>query len=91
MGNLKCASMNHFNIKSAGQLETYPTIGKLGEYGGGGYIIRLKGAQKDIQDTFKKLQSLRWIDKYTRAVMVEFSVYNANVNLFATATIIARI
>lgn len=29
-----------------------------------------------------------WLDVYTRAVFVEFTVYNANVNLFCIVTLI---
>ena len=32
----------------------------------------------------------RWINNHTRAVFLEFSVYNANVNLFGIATIVAE-
>ena len=38
----------------------------------------------------KKLQQLNWINNHTRAVFLEFAVYNANVNLFGIATIIAE-
>lgn len=32
----------------------------------------------------------RWVDKYTRAVVLEMNVYNANVNLFSMVTIIVE-
>ena len=33
------------------------------------------------------LQSDKWIDELTRALFVEFSLYNANVNLFTSVTL----
>ena len=38
----------------------------------------------------KSLQQQRWINNHTRAVFLEFAVYNANVNLFGIATIVAE-
>ncbi|KAG7163311.1 Location of vulva defective 1-like [Homarus americanus] len=79
-----------FRYKTAAEFETYSMEGKLGYYSGGGYEIKLNGPQEDDLNKLKKLQKLRWIDKYTRAVMLEFSVFNVNVNLFSTCTIIAE-
>ncbi|XP_047496061.1 polycystic kidney disease protein 1-like 2 [Penaeus chinensis] len=79
-----------FHYKTAGELQTYPMVGYLGTYGGGGYVVRLKGAESDIIDRLYLLQKLDWIDKSTRAVMLEFSTFNANINLFATASVIAE-
>lgn len=44
-----------------------------------------------ISCTFRTLESLsrsRWLDSHTRAVFVEFTVYNANVNLFCVVTLL---
>ncbi|ROT60921.1 Polycystic kidney disease protein 1-like 2 [Penaeus vannamei] len=79
-----------FHYQTAGELQTYPMVGYLGTYGGGGYVVRLKGAQSDITDRLLVLQKLNWIDRCTRAVMLEFSTFNANINLFATASVIAE-
>lgn len=40
-------------------------------------------AQKIVND----LQSDKWVDELTRALFVEFSLYNANVNLFVSVTL----
>ena len=43
----------------------------------------LKGSKGDLINLFEKLENENWIDRYTRAVLVEFTVYNAQVsNLF---------
>lgn len=56
--------------------------GHMAYYSGGGYYIDLKrnkeGSLAIIEDLFKNL----WITRGTRAVMIDFTVYNANINLF---------
>lgn len=41
-----------------------------------------------IVSTLESLSRSRWLDSHTRAVFVEFSVYNANVNLFCVVTLL---
>lgn len=41
-----------------------------------------------ILSTLESLSRSRWLDSHTRAVFVEFSVYNANVNLFCIVTLL---
>uniref|UniRef100_A0A8C3LVU0 Polycystic kidney disease protein 1-like 2 n=1 Tax=Chrysolophus pictus TaxID=9089 RepID=A0A8C3LVU0_CHRPC len=68
--------------QSQTKLRGQPVWGKLAIYGGGGYVIHLG---TDPQNTSRILQYLFnnvWLDTFTRAVFVEFTVYNANVNLF---------
>ena len=36
------------------------------------------------------MRRLRWTDRYTRAVFVEFTVYNAQVNLFVIVNLVAE-
>ncbi|XP_067904985.1 polycystin-1-like protein 2 [Heterodontus francisci] len=70
------------------KLRSYPIWGKLAMYRGGGYIAELG---TDAQDAYRVLQYIfdnTWLDTYTRAIFVEFTVYNANVNLFCIATLI---
>lgn len=65
--------------KTAEELQSFTSTGRLGSYTGGGYVLALKGSTQDLLDRLNYLQKLGWIDRYTRAVMLEFSVYNANV------------
>lgn len=41
-----------------------------------------------ICSTLDYLFKNRWLDVYTRAIFVEFTVYNANVNLFCIVTLL---
>ena len=38
--------------------------------------------------TLEYLFTNKWLDVYTRAIFVEFTVYNANVNLFCIVTLL---
>ncbi len=44
-----------------------------------------------LRERARRLEQARWIDKYSRAVFAEFTVYNAFVNLFAIVTLLAEI
>ena len=70
--------------------EKYTNIAGIDSYGGGGYVYRIRGSSKKIRQDLKSLQQQRWINNHTRAVFLEFAVYNANVNLFGIATIVAE-
>ena len=54
-------------------------------------MFELKGNQFVIQNGMNELKELEWIDKYTRAIFVEFSVYNPNVDLFGIVTLVAEV
>ncbi|KAL6079690.1 Calcium ion binding [Balamuthia mandrillaris] len=54
----------------------------------GGYEVTLD--TRDANATFTKLTELyenNWIDEMTRAVVIEFTVYNPNINLFSVVRI----
>ncbi|KAA0185789.1 hypothetical protein HAZT_HAZT010686 [Hyalella azteca] len=89
LGEASDAACNfpEFKYQTASQLKTLTTVGRLGTYSGGGYVIRLDGYEADVNERLDQLQKVHWIDKRTRAVFLEFSVYNANVNLFMTCMI----
>ena len=57
-------------------------------YSGGGYVYKILGS---INQTYDEIQSLfenNWIDRNTRTLFVEFSIYNPNINLFAFCSIL---
>lgn len=51
-------------------------------YDGGGYVMNLGKDSSSTLDIVSYLKSNLWIDRGTRAVFVDFTVYNANINLF---------
>lgn len=42
----------------------------------------LPGSQQASADVLRDLQEGLWLDRGTRVVFIDFSVYNANINLF---------
>uniref|UniRef100_A0A8C3E180 Polycystin 1 like 2/pseudo n=1 Tax=Corvus moneduloides TaxID=1196302 RepID=A0A8C3E180_CORMO len=80
-----------WQYQSQSKLRGHPIWGKFAIYSGGGYVIHLgtdpKNASRILQYLFKNV----WLDTFTRAVFVEFTVYNANVNLFCIISLILEV
>ncbi|XP_016090515.1 polycystic kidney disease protein 1-like 2 [Sinocyclocheilus grahami] len=77
-----------WQYQSQSALKAVPVWGMTALYRGGGYVMDL---DSDLQNASRKLRYLfdsTWLDMYTRAVFAEFTVYNANVNLFCIVTLI---
>ncbi|XP_024909306.1 polycystic kidney disease protein 1-like 2 [Cynoglossus semilaevis] len=78
---------NAWMYQSQGKLRSYPVWGSVVLYRGGGYVVDLG---PDLPNSSRSLQYLydnAWFDAYTQAIFVEFTVYNANVNLFCIVTL----
>uniref|UniRef100_A0A8B9FQ62 Polycystic kidney disease protein 1-like 2 n=1 Tax=Amazona collaria TaxID=241587 RepID=A0A8B9FQ62_9PSIT len=71
-----------WQYQSQSKLRGQPSWGKLAVYSGGGYVIHLGTDPKNASRILQYLFNNVWLDTFTRAVFVEFTVYNANVNLF---------
>ncbi|KAM4017468.1 polycystin-1-like protein 2 [Anomaloglossus baeobatrachus] len=68
--------------QSQAKLRSHPTWGRVTTYRGGGYVVDLGGDRAAASEILQYLFNNVWLDTYTRAVFVEFTIYNANVNLF---------
>ncbi|XP_038060410.1 polycystic kidney disease 2-like 1 protein isoform X3 [Patiria miniata] len=64
--------------------------GRLASYGGGGYYLDLTHEKADSLASIIELKQNLWLDRGTRAVMVDFSVYNANINLFCIVRLVVE-
>ncbi|XP_040019356.2 polycystin-1-like protein 2 [Gasterosteus aculeatus] len=76
-----------WKYQSQHQLRAIPVWGSVQLYRGGGFVVDLG---PDLINSSRSLQYLydnTWFDVYTQAVFVEFTVYNANVNLFCIVTL----
>ncbi|OXB80026.1 UNVERIFIED_CONTAM: hypothetical protein H355_014070 [Colinus virginianus] len=71
-----------WQYQSQSKLRGQPIWGKLATYGGGGYVVHLGTDPQNASRVLQYLFNNVWLDTFTRAVFVEFTVYNANVNLF---------
>lgn len=59
--------------------------GQVSQYGGGGYYQDLSRTKEDSAIQLQFLKDHLWLDRGTRAVFLDFSVYNGNINLFCIA------
>ncbi|XP_046579091.1 uncharacterized protein LOC124286712 isoform X1 [Haliotis rubra] len=67
-----------------------PITGERGVYGGGGYIAELDINRQVAEMAFNELYEARWVDRNTRGVFLEFTLYNANKNMFCYVSILVE-
>ena len=76
--------------KNAEELKTSSMItqGNFGYYSGGGATQNLHSLKNETKMIIHELKEGLWINRGTRAVFIDFTVYNANVNLFCVIKLI---
>ena len=79
-----------FQYRSPEQLDTQPVMGNHGTYGSGGYVYEFRGRLIDLKNNLSQLHATNWIDGQTRAVIVQFTLYNPNVQLFTSVSLLAE-
>ncbi|XP_065653883.1 uncharacterized protein LOC136071939 isoform X2 [Hydra vulgaris] len=74
-------STKPWRYQTSNELDGYPFGAKLQTYFGGGYVIEIfpKWNNKKIIEDVKKHM---WIDRQTRAIFIEFALFNAATNNF---------
>lgn len=75
-----------FQYTSSDDLDSLPFAGLFTTYGGGGYVFDFLGSISQIKTNLEHLRNSTWIDRRTRNILIEFNLYNPNVNLFAVCT-----
>ncbi|CAF0813690.1 unnamed protein product [Brachionus calyciflorus] len=73
---------NPFRYNSSEQVKAPIIDGTFATYGRGGFVKKLGTKLDETRDMMKKLEENFWIDRGTRAVFLDFTIYNANINLF---------
>jgi len=83
-----CTNWSHFHYKTNKELgeSSVDFPAEYNSYPGGGYIMDLVNST-DATEKIKMLQRHGWIDLKTRALFVDFSFYNPNVDLFLVCRI----
>ena len=56
--------------------------GMIATYSGAGYYLDLSRTREETAAQVANLKKNVWLDRGTRAIFIDFSVYNANINLF---------
>jgi len=80
-----------FKFSSEKDLEGSNHKGWLGySYDGSGYVQDLYPSRSDSATAVAELKENKWLDRQTRAVFIDFSVYNANVNLFCVVRLVTE-
>jgi len=80
-----------FQHMSASSLDDYPYMTDFNTYLGDGYVFNLTGSLNELQSNLTLLQKLNWIDKQTRAIFIQFLLFNPNINMFAYLNILFEI
>jgi polycystin 1L2 len=80
-----------FQHMSASSLDNYPYMTGLNTYLGDGYVFNLTGSLNELQSNLTLLRKLNWIDRQTRAIFIQFLLFNPNINMFAYLNILFEI
>ncbi|XP_045214928.2 uncharacterized protein LOC123565009 [Mercenaria mercenaria] len=75
-------SSDAWKFTSAFDIWGMPISGYYTTYGGGGYISKLSVNRKVSLDILDELYQNSWVDRQTRAVLFEFTLYCLNANIF---------
>lgn len=59
-------------------------------YDAGGYVYEFRGSLSDLRTNLTQLCRLGWIDHQTRAVFIQLTLYNPNLQLFTSLTFLTE-
>ena len=90
MANYSTTISNAFTYRDSDTLDTYTYVGEHATYGAGGYVFEFRGKSKQMLTNISALRQLSWLDMQTRAVIIQMSLYNPNVNLFVFVTVLVE-
>ena len=77
-----------WQYQSVMEASSFPYMGKMASYRGGGFIIELGPDEVTALNELEDLEANDWIDRYTRALFTELSIYNVNINLLCVVTLL---
>lgn len=63
-------------------------MGQHATYRSGGYVYEFRGSISEIQSELAELHRTGWVDRQTRAVLIQMNLYNPNVPIFTSAVIL---
>ena len=75
-----------WRYQDAGVSDTVPKWGQFSFYPGGGFVADLGYENATGFGIIENLKTNEWLDRQTRAVIVEFSAFNPSVNVLGIAT-----
>lgn len=79
-----------FEYQTKKELDGSTYWGQLTSYSGGGYVQDLSKTKNETTRIIDALFDNLWIDRGTRVVFIDFTVYNANINLFCVVRLVVE-
>ncbi|UJR17432.1 hypothetical protein I4U23_004327 [Adineta vaga] len=89
--NYSSSIINAFKYQSSQKLDTYTYIGNHETYNSGGYVYEFRGRLSELRTNLSLLRQLKWIDQYTRAILIQMSLYNPNIQTFTSVTFLLEL
>lgn len=86
--NYSSSIKNAFIYQKSDKLDTYIIIGDHATYGSGGYVYEFRDSLSEITNDLNELHQLSWIDRQTRAIVIQLNLYNPSVPIFTSAVIL---
>ena len=84
-----CRAYLSVPYKDAAQLGTASYSGKVASYPGGGQTIQVNPTNiTQAREALDTLFENRWLDEQTRALFIDFTTYNGNINKFCNIRIV---
>ena len=77
-----------FRYRLGKELDTYPYIGQHATYSSGGYVYEFRPSETSVRPNLTELRLFNWIDHRTRAVLIQMTLYNANVEMFTSVSLL---
>ena len=74
-----------WRYRSSSELQTLSHQGVYGTYDGGGFVADLGYNVKSALKVLNNLEANNWIDEFSVAVFIEFTVFNPSSSLFSVA------
>ena len=84
--NSNSSADHRWRYLSAEETTGPPVPGEITTYSGAGSVQDLHSLKNESLAIIQELKEGLWIGRGTRFVGVDFTVYNANINLFCIAT-----
>ena len=75
-----------WRYQTAEELNSRPITGTYNSYDGGGYVAVLGYDEETAKGVLAETLGKGWVDRRTKALILEFAVFNVNTNLLTIAT-----
>ncbi|CAH1785596.1 unnamed protein product [Owenia fusiformis] len=80
-------SRDIWSYKTASELNTLPLAGHHRTYSGGGYLVELTKSRNGSRSALDDAKNDGWVDERTRVIIVEYTTFNPNTNLFSVCSL----